>query len=35
VQTHISHILAKLGAHSRSKIIRQAHEHAGSARTAS
>ncbi len=35
VQTHISHILAKLGAHSRAEIIRQALQHAGGARTAS
>jgi len=35
VQTHISHILAKLGAHSRAEIIRQALQHDGDARTAS
>jgi DNA-binding CsgD family transcriptional regulator len=35
VQTHVSHILAKLGAHSRAEIIRQALEHAGHAKNAS
>ena len=34
VQTHVSHILAKLGAHSRSEIIRQALEHADGTGTA-
>jgi DNA-binding CsgD family transcriptional regulator len=29
VQTHVSHVLAKLGAHSRAEIIRQALEHTG------
>jgi DNA-binding CsgD family transcriptional regulator len=35
VQTHVSHILAKLGARSRAEVIRQALEHAGGARTPS
>jgi DNA-binding CsgD family transcriptional regulator len=35
VQTHVSHILAKLGARSRAEIIRQALEHARGAPTAS
>jgi DNA-binding CsgD family transcriptional regulator len=38
VQTHVSHILSKLGAHSRAEIIRQSFQHAGrtgGARTAS
>jgi DNA-binding CsgD family transcriptional regulator len=34
VQTHVSHILAKLGARSRAEIIRQALEQGGGARTA-
>jgi DNA-binding CsgD family transcriptional regulator len=34
VQTHVSHILAKLGARSRAEIIRQAFEHSGDERTA-
>jgi DNA-binding CsgD family transcriptional regulator len=29
VQTHVSHILSKLGAHSRAEIIRQSLQHAG------
>jgi DNA-binding NarL/FixJ family response regulator len=28
VQTHVSHILSKLGAHSRAEIIRQSFQHA-------
>ena len=35
VQTHVSHILVKLGARSRAEIIRQAIEQAGRAQTAS
>jgi DNA-binding CsgD family transcriptional regulator len=35
VQTHVSHILAKLGAHTRAEIIRQALQHTAGARTAS
>jgi DNA-binding CsgD family transcriptional regulator len=35
VQTHVSHILAKLGARSRAEIVRQALEHADGSRTAS
>jgi DNA-binding CsgD family transcriptional regulator len=35
VQTHVSHILAKLGARSRAEIIRQVVEQAGDAQTAS
>jgi len=27
IQTHVSHILGKLGARSRAEIIRQAHDH--------
>jgi len=35
VQTHVSHILAKLGARSRAEVIRQALDHAGAGRPAS